>query len=152
MEIKDNKDRIEFLPTQKGGFSFIEVIVGIVVLSLATISVLGAIGRSYALIEIARDGMRVSQILQEEIEDIKTRTWSELSLLSSSSDYSPGSEFVSVFGDRYSCSRKISNRATDQIEIRLVVSWKDNRGSSHSRETVTWITNEGLYDHSYRSI
>ncbi len=133
------------------GFTLIEVMISSLVFAVVMMGVFGALKRGNDLVEHSRDETRVTQILQSELEDLRTKNWAELTALPASATYSPKGRFVAAFGNRYSCSRSISTRATDQKEVVVSVSWNDNNGMSHSREYKTWITKGGLSDYYYRS-
>ena len=133
------------------GFTLIEVMVAALLFAVIMIGVFGALKRGNSLIESSRDETRVTQILQSELEDLRTKNWTEISALPATKAYAPRGRFVGAFGSRYACARTISTRTTDQKEVVVSVSWTDDSGLSHSREYKTWITKGGLSDYYYRS-
>lgn len=128
-----------------------EVMVASMILVVAMMGVFGGLKRGYELVELSRDETRVSQILQSEIEDLRTHNWDYLAGLTADSTYEPDNRFTQEFGNRYSCRRIITNRATDQKQVQLIVSWTDVSGVTHQRDYITWITKNGVYDYYYRS-
>lgn len=136
---------------EKAGFTLVEVMISILVFAVLMVGVFGALKQGSDLAELSRDETRVTQILQSEIEDLRTKNWAAISAMASSETYAPTGRFALAFGNRYSCTRTISSRATDQKEVIVTVSWTDNSGSAHSREFKTWVTKGGLSDYYYRS-
>ncbi len=111
----------------------------------------GALHQGNKLVEIARDETRASQVLQSEIEDLRTLDWASLNALNADATYSPQSSFTDAYANRYSIRRKITNRSSTERKVVLEVSWTDNRGTDHMREYITLVAKDGLYDYYYRS-
>jgi len=133
------------------GFTLIEVMVATMLLLVIFAGGFGALIQGHRLVEAARDETRASQILQSEVEDLRTYDWATLTALNATAKYSPQESFTDAYSIRYAISRKISTRSATQRRIRLQVDWTDNGGSSHMREFVTLISKDGLYDYYYRS-
>lgn len=137
--------------SKKSGFTLVEVMVAAFVFSVLMAGVFGALKQGTDLAELSRDETRATQILQSEMEDLRTKNWAALIAFPSSESYSPSGSFVASFGGRYSCVRTITNRGTNQREVTVSVSWEDNSGKTHARDFKTWITKGGLSDYYYRS-
>lgn len=133
------------------GFTLIEVMVSMVVLLVIFAGGFGALNFGNKLIETARDETRASQVLQSEIEDLRTMDWTGLTALNSEVSYAPKSEFTDAYSSRYAVKRKIATRSATERKVTMQVSWIDNRGTTHSREYITLIAKDGLYDYYYRS-
>jgi prepilin-type N-terminal cleavage/methylation domain-containing protein len=133
------------------GFTLIEVMVAAAVMLVVFAGGFGALAQGNRLIEVSRDETRVSQILQSEIEDLRTRDWATLIALAAESSYAPQGTFTDAYSTRYSVKRNIATRSATQRRVTLQVSWTDNRNTSHMREYLTLITEDGLYDFYYRS-
>ena len=111
----------------------------------------GALAQGNRLIEISRDETRASQVLQSEVEDLRTYNWDALIALPAEAKYSPQSSFTDAYAERYDVTRVITTRSTTERLVTLFVTWNDNRGTPHTREYITLITQNGLYDYYYRS-
>lgn len=133
------------------GFTLIEVMVAMLVTLVIFAGGFGALSYGNKLIEAARDETRASQVLQSEIEDLRTLNWASLTALSTEAIYAPKSEFTDAYSSRYSVKRKIAARSATEKRVTMAVSWTDNRGTSHTREYLTLIVKDGLYDYYYRS-
>ena len=137
--------------SKKKGFTLIEVMVAMVVILVIFAGGFGALSYGNKLIETARDETRASQVLQSEIEDLRTLNWASLTALNAEASYAPKSEFTDAYSSRYTVKRKIATRSTTEKRVTMAVTWTDNRGTSHTREYITLIAKDGLYDYYYRS-
>jgi type II secretory pathway pseudopilin PulG len=134
-----------------GGFTLIEVVIAMTLAMIIFAGGFGALAYGTRLVEISRDETRASQILQSEIEDLRTFSWAKLILEPTSKVSSPQTSFSDTYADRYSIKREIAARSATQKQVTVKVSWTDNRGTSHTREYMTLVTQDGLYDFYYRS-
>ena len=133
------------------GFTLVELMISTVVLLVIFAGGFGALHQGNRLIEIARDETRAGQILQSEIEDLRTLNWTEVTELNAEAEYDPQSSFTNAYAERYDLTRVITTRSTTERLVTLFVTWNDNRGTPHTREYITLITQNGLYDYYYRS-
>lgn len=133
------------------GFTLIEVMVSMVVILVVCSGGFGALHFGNKLIETARDETRASQVLQSEIEDLRTLDWATLNTLPTEASYAPKSEFTDAYSSRYSVKRRIASISSTQKRVIMQVFWTDNGGTEHMREYITLIAKDGLYDYYYRS-
>jgi len=133
------------------GFTLVEVMISMAVILTIFAGGFGALFQGNKLVEIARDETRASQVLQSEIEDLRTLDWATLTALDTDAAYAAKSSFTDAYADRYSIERKITTRSATERRVTLTVTWTDNRGTDHSREYITLIAKDGLYDYYYRS-
>ena len=129
----------------------VELMVSMVVILVIFAGGFGALLQGNKLIEIARDETRASQVLQSEIEDLRTLDWATLSGLDTEAVYDPESSFSEVYAERYTVSRVITPLSSTESRVNMQVTWTDNRGTNHMREYVTLFAKDGLYDYYYRS-
>lgn len=137
--------------TVSSGFTLVEVMISMVLILVILAGGFGALHQGNKLVEIARDETRASQVLQSEIEDLRTLDWDSLTALNAESTYSPQSSFTDAYANRYEIKRKITTRSSTARKVTLEVSWTDNRGTEHMREYITLVAKDGLYDYYYRS-
>ena len=131
--------------------SLVELMMAVVILGVVFTSAFGVIGQGFNLIETSRDYTRVAQILQNEMESLRTMNWTELLALPASEQFSPDAQFISAFADRYTCTRDITIPKADQRLIVLTVSWRSSKGPLHSRSYRTNYTKNGLHDFYIRT-
>jgi len=138
----------------RAAFTLVEAMVGLVVVGITLTGVFAALGRSFDLIEAARDNTRVAQIIQSELEDMRTLSWSEVATLPTWEVYTPTSSFSEQFGDRYTVYRWIDDfegTKSDQFRIRVYVTWTNNSRRFMWDYFETWYTQGGFNDYYYRS-
>ncbi len=136
---------------KKGGFSLVEAMMGAGVLTLVLAGCFNGLGQSILISENVKSYNFSAQLLQCEMETVRALQWDEVASLGNGS-FDPTVYFTNVPLRDYSCQRLISNKGSDQKEIRLTVTWKDLRGISHSREFVSYYSKEGLSDYYYRAL
>lgn len=145
----------------KSGFSLVEMMVAIFVLGIVLTSAFSTVAQALQTMETSRDYARVAQILQSEMEDLRTMSWATLN---AQEDTDGGlvsidltEEFNDAFGARYRAFRRIRDRTdngvtyTNQKEATIWVYWWDARGNFRIKQTVSWFTENGLHDYYYRS-
>lgn len=141
----------ERLASEKG-FTLVEVMMASVIILVVLLAGFGALIQGNRLIEVSRDETRVSQVLQSEIEELRSYDWATLIALNAESTYAPNSSFTDSYSTRFTVKRKISTRSSLQKRVTMQVSWTDNKGTAHMREYITLISKDGLYDFYYRTI
>ena len=135
------------------GFTLVEVLVGSVILAVVMVSVFGSIARGIDLIEASRDQTRIAQIMQSELEDLRTLNWDELTARVDSGGeiYTPSSAFGEEFSSRYTVYRYVWQKSSDQLRLRVYVAWNDRRGVWDYDYFETWYTQGGMNDYFYRT-
>ena len=127
-----------------------------------------ALSQGFFMAELSRDAFRVSQLLQNEIERLRTKNWPQLEALVGEKEIkfelfqaqaiAAEKEIESALPQaqaivaRYTLVRDIFPSKEDQMTLIVTVSWKDNRGISHTRKFFTLFTKNGLNDYYYRTI
>lgn len=149
--LRRTKDRLR----STCGFTLVEIMIAILVLGLVLSAAFGTVTQALQTVETARDYARVAQILQSEMEDLRTKSWSALEAQQSADggrvSIDLTSEFNEAFGSRYRAYRLIENRHVDQKQATISVSWLDAHGNFRKKQTVSWFTKNGLHDYYYRS-
>lgn len=139
----------------KGGFTLLETVVGMTLMA----AVFGSAYASYFLglniIEDAREELRATQIIQSELERLRTITWVELTALATVSSFEPQGEFVKMYSGMYATKRKVedvvvvgANAGLKQVT--LYVSWTSRRGKERTQVFSTLFAENGLSDYYYR--
>lgn len=133
------------------GITLIEVIIATFILGIGFSSIFAVIQQSTKLLQEARDRTRASQIIQSEMELMRSYTWSDLSGLPEKASFSPQAVFDVNYNKRFQGLRRVTNRNADQYEVAIEVSWQSLWGKDQSETATTWITKGGLNDFYYRS-
>lgn len=119
--------------------TLIEVLVAFFILSLVIGSTFAALGQGLSLSTSSRLSAASNEILQREMEYLRTLNWAELD------DLAASASFHTVPGDpRIQTTRIVTDRAVDQKIIRLIVVWTDKNGKQHEVSAVTLITRNGI--------
>jgi hypothetical protein len=135
-----------------------------------TVMVLGgaiaAMIQGNRMISDARDTTRVSQIIQSEVESMRTLTWADLSAMTNPSyptypnyrQVSLQGQFAAAYSNRYTLWRgvffedKNGDGVYEQIGAYVYVGWRPAKGTSYRFERYyTRFTENGLNDYYYRA-
>lgn len=136
----------------KRGFTAVEALIGATLMAVLIASMLHLLKQGNYLVELARDNTRVTQMLQSEIEDLRTLNWSDLEQLPEWSSFQPQGTFVEAYANEYYCYRNVVNTTTDLKEVYVLAVWYDSMNRSHVSWFRTLFTKDGLNDYYYRSV
>lgn len=132
------------------GFTLAEVVVSLAIMAVVFTAAFGSYFLGLRLLEDARHRLRASQIIQSEIERMRTLNWAAIQALPASTAFTPEGEYVTQFADTYSANRQVNGLAsTDQVILLVSVSWTNSRGLSSSESFSTVMTRGGLSDYLY---
>jgi prepilin-type N-terminal cleavage/methylation domain-containing protein len=134
-----------------GGFTLVEIVISMTLLAIIFTAAFGSHFLAMRMIEDSRDQVRASQIIQSELEAMRTMNWSDLEALPAKDSFSPRGQFVQVFADRYTASREVIDLSSTQKEVIIRVEWKQ-RGKPYFQIFNTVFTRNGLNDYNYRAI
>lgn len=143
---------IQSRPNKKGGFTAVEALIGATLMTMLIASVLHLLKQGNYLVELARDNTRVTQILQSEIEDLRTLNWSDLETLGEFDSFTPQGNFVAVYANEYYCYRFVYDSVADQKDVYVVAVWYDSMNRTHLCWFRTKFTKDGLNDYYYRAV
>lgn len=141
------------------GFTLVEVMVATYILSVVFASLFGAMAQGMKMMDFTRDLTRVSQILQSEMEDLRTLNWNELEDLRDNKAlqfYSAKTHYAGDLADRYRVYRWVLPHpvhSSEMIRVRIYVMWTvPGRGGQQWRILSTDFTKNGLNDYYYRNV
>jgi Tfp pilus assembly protein PilV len=136
----------------------IEVMVAVVVLAIMFVSLYSGFSAGFAVIQLARENLRATQILQEKMETIRLYTWEQIN--------TPGfvpTNFVDTFsasGTNGGGSMSYTGRVTiarpvitetysnELKAVRINLQWV-SAGVLRNREMQTLVTRNGLQNYIY---
>ena len=136
------------------GFTVVEVVIAVIVLSLVIGTTITTIQRSFLSLDSARNISVAGQILQSEIEKTRMHDWSTVSAYGSGpTAMSLDSAFTSQkqIGNRFSVTRTVSTVKTDMLKITYTASWNSFDGRQLTRSLTSFYAKDGLYDYFYNS-
>lgn len=99
------------------------------------------------LIDQSRHQTRVAQMLQTEIERLRSMAWADLVAMSNSPTVvAISAEFSPADNGNYYMTRALTGSGESR-KITLSMTWSDSRGQTKSKTYVTQYTQGGLYDY-----
>ena len=135
-----------FFKKCQAAFTIVEVMIAMVIFAIVIASGFACLKSGLSLMENARHNTRSSQIMQSEIERIRSLPWDEVIALSDDDDVELGSTFIGALYNSYTMERTLSGFGDVRV-VTLVVSWTDNGGRTKTRTYMSQYTRGGLYDY-----
>ena len=141
------------LTSSKSGFTLVELIISISLIGMVMAGLFSLHGQSIRMIEDSRHLTRVSQILQNEMENMRTMNWNDIKAMPSYETFEPSGRFIEAFSDRYFCYRFMIPKGLDleQREALLIAQWKNSRGTLETQVYRTVFSKDGINDYYYRA-
>jgi prepilin-type N-terminal cleavage/methylation domain-containing protein len=139
------------------GFTLVEVLVASAILGLVTISLLGGITRCFETVQLSRENVRATQILQDKMESIRFYNWDQIN----TAGFVPG-QFIAPYypnGDTnagvvYQGVLVITNApitasySNDLKLVKVTVSWESG-GVQRDRDMQSYVSRHGLQHYIY---
>lgn len=130
----------------------VEVIVAAGIFAMVIAGGISGVQMGFQSIQNARHHTRVSQILQSEVESLRSLSWKELNQLPANAEIDISSEFSTSAYDAYTVERRISEESSGLRRVVVIVSYTTRRRSSVNLKYLTFFTQGGVNDYSYRTI
>ncbi len=138
------------------GYTIIEVIVAMYVLAVVMTSLFGAVRQGMNMVETSRDYTRVAQLIQSEMEKLRTMEFSTIDSLSPVADITSSTASPVQFNNRYTVFRynlgDHPESARGMVRIHILVAWYSEGSFWNYRLATTDFTEDGLNDFYYRNI
>jgi prepilin-type N-terminal cleavage/methylation domain-containing protein len=144
------------------GYSLVEVLVAMAITGIVFVSLYAGFSSGFAIIQLARENLRATQILVEKMETIRLYTWVQLN----DPDFIPDTFEAPYYplgggntnaGIIYSGRLTLANPtfsgttpsyASNLKEVRVEVTWNSN-GIQRRREMKTLVAENGLQQYIY---
>jgi prepilin-type N-terminal cleavage/methylation domain-containing protein len=140
-------------PNSKDGFTLVEVLVSMAIMAMVFSAAFGSYFLGMRIVEDAREELRASQIIQSEMEALRSLNWTDLEALPSVAPLQPTGYLINQFSKQYLSYRQVSNiSGSDGTQKRVIVYvyWKNSRGVYTFQIANTIFTKGGLNDYYYR--
>jgi prepilin-type N-terminal cleavage/methylation domain-containing protein len=129
------------------GFSLIELMIALFVFAIVMAGGYACVKMGLELVDKSRHHTRVSQIMQSEIERVRSMAWSELTALpSAATQLTISNEFNQTGYGTYRLTRTVAGSGSFR-KITLLITWTDLGGRSRSKTYATQYTQGGIYDY-----
>jgi prepilin-type N-terminal cleavage/methylation domain-containing protein len=134
---------------RQAGFTLVEVMIAMVVFSMVIAGGFVGISRGFELIETSRNYTRSSQVLQSELELLRTLPWETFSELSDSELTDKfQQQIISQFGqDTYTGTVTTKLWGGDLMQVIVTVEWSGSKGRVHLLNYMTCFTEGGVNDY-----
>lgn len=113
---------------------------------------LTGVRRGFDILQDSRNYTRVSQILQSEVETLRTLSWEDLTALPANTTINVDTQFDTDAYDMYTVRRLIVSVEDDLRRVNVVISYANKRGRLITLKYVTFFTKSGVNDYYYRTI
>jgi prepilin-type N-terminal cleavage/methylation domain-containing protein len=142
----DILEHMNLLKDRETGFTLVEVMVAMAIFAIVIASGFACLRSGMGLVENARHHTRAAQIMQSEIERIRSLPWNNVIVLTDDADVALATEFSGAAYDAYTMRRVVSGSGDERV-VTLGVDWTDVGGHSHTRAYKSQYTKGGLYDY-----
>jgi prepilin-type N-terminal cleavage/methylation domain-containing protein len=139
-------------------YSMIELLVAVAVLGVMFVSLYSGFSAGFAIIELARENLRATQILQEKMETIRLYTWDQINTPGFiptnflENFYAVGATNVSGLtytGSVTIAKAPITTSYSNELKnVTIQVRWR-SAGVPRTREMSTFVTRNGLQNYIY---
>lgn len=142
----------------KRAYSIVEVLVAVAVFGVMFVSLYTGISAGFAIIQLARENLRATQILQEKLETIRLYTWDQINTPSFvptnfldrfyAVDTNDNSSLVYTGAVTIAKAPLSESYSSELRQITVKVSWASG-GIAREREMTTLVTRDGLQKYIY---
>jgi len=141
-------------------YSMIEVLVSVSVLGIMFVSLYSGFSAGFAIIQLARENLRATQVLQEKMETIRLYTWDQVNTPGFiptnfvENFYTSGTNTNAVVSMMYTGQVSIASApvtesySNDLKTVNIRVQWI-SAGVVRNREMTTFVTRNGLQNYIY---
>ena len=128
--------------TDRSGYTLAEVMIASIIMALVLVSVMGIVGRSVRYLSDIRRTSRSSQVLQQEMENIRLMTWSQIQALpnSFSDPNDPNHLYAGTVSTR---SFDTYSGTTTVLAVTLTITWTNQSASRVLTNTLTTLVCNG---------
>ena len=141
------------------GFTLVEVFISVVVFGIFIASIFQYFKYNMELHESARDLNRVTQIMQYQMENLRSTKWTDISKLEGKNVIPVNQDGIPVSStgttpfdwQSFSLTQNLTLSKTGFYRAIIVASWTDRLGKTYARRFETWLADEGLNAYYTRS-
>jgi len=143
---------VNSIAPNKQGFTLMESLVAISVFTMVIAGGLIGVRKGFEVVDNSRHYTRLSQVLQSEVESLRTLSWEDLSELPAAETLTLETEFETKAYEAYTVTREIINEQADRKRVEVSVRYTNKNGKPVSLKYLTFFTEGGVNDYFYRTI
>ncbi|MEO0796991.1 MAG: type II secretion system protein [Verrucomicrobiota bacterium] len=132
------------------GFTLVELMIGLTLMGVIFTGAFSGMKTGLDIVEEARDQARATQLLQSEIERMRTLNWSDITNLPATESITLTGSASNTYNNRYNFERSITSLGTGRVRVSVTASW-NNGQRDRSLSMTTGISENGLFDYYYRA-
>ncbi len=143
----------------EAGFNLVEVCMGVGVLGIAAVSLFAALGSGFSLVQIDRENLRATQVLEEKMEVIRLINWDQINQpgfvpSTFTAPFYPAAGTNTAGGITFTGTVLVTNApisetySGDLRMVRVTVTWT-SEGVQHQRQMTTFVCQYGLQKYIY---
>jgi len=137
---------------RRAGFTLMESLVAISVFSMVIAGGLIGVRKGFEVVDGSRHYTRVSQVLQSEVETLRTYSWEQIEELPEKETIGLDTHFDTDAYDAYTVTREITDEEADRKRVVITVTFTNRGGKEVSLRYLTYFTEGGVNDYFYRTI
>jgi prepilin-type N-terminal cleavage/methylation domain-containing protein len=142
------------------GFSMVEVLVGVALLGILFVTLYTAFSAGFGVIQLARENLRATQVLQEKMETIRLYSWDQINAAGfipkefQAPFYAVGEHADDEKGLTYYGTVEVSaaplaeSYSADMKLVKIKLKWTSGR-LQREREVQTFVSRYGLQNYIY---
>ena len=146
--------------SSQSAFTMAEVMVALLVVSIAVNSLYAGVSSGFALVKLAREELRATQLMLQRLETMRLYTWSQLtdatyfSTNNYAAYYDPAGQANGSGGAVYTVSTAITTNtpaatySPDMRRVTVQVSWSSGQ-INRRREMSTYVARYGMQNYIY---
>ena len=141
------------------GFTLVEVLVSLAIFTMVSLTIFQLYRLGLGLAESAKDMNRITQIMQTQIEYLRTTKFELVKDMGTSKLIKVDAHGIAVDSGgeipfrwkAFALTQKMSLEKSGFYKVKLVADWTDRFGRRHVHSLETWITEGGLNEFYTRS-
>jgi len=143
-------------PVGMRAFSLIEVMIAAMIIGVVFVSLFVGIGQGFGVIQVSRENLRATQIMQEQVEILRILNWNQITTNASPWSYQASffpanltNQGVIYYGQINLTNAPVSVSATCAADVRLAIislSWTNGK-VARQRELRTLVSRYGLHNY-----
>jgi len=142
---------------RRSAFTLVEVMIGVIILAVGFAGLYLGFSHGFAILQVTRENLRATQILQEKMETIRLFDWAQITNAAANAPYgfhenfypltTTGSQGITYSGTRIITNAPVSESYSSDMRL-VIVQLKWTSGTvERQREMKTLVSHYGLHNY-----